>query len=185
MANTFHFASSLRLSGRTRDAKNAEKYQEERSVMIFSAFSASLREKIFARMRDSGVLHCKENYGQARPSDSKVNAPQQASLFFLVASLRLCVIAVCQKNGKQRFEGYSHDAFLKGSAKECSAGEWGKDLLLIYSSADTSRVLGLPLAFLFWLRLAALRLSVFALKSSTLTARMRFSMGQSSKSRIC
>jgi hypothetical protein len=46
---------------------------------------------------------------------------------------------VCQKNGKQRFEGYSHDAFLKGSAKECSAGEWGKDHLLIYSSADNSR----------------------------------------------
>jgi hypothetical protein len=39
-----------------RGAENAEKYQEERSVMIFSAFSAPLREKIFAGMRDSGVL---------------------------------------------------------------------------------------------------------------------------------
>jgi hypothetical protein len=41
--------------------------------------------------------------------------------------------------------GYgSHDAFLKGSAEECSAGEWEKDLLLTYSSADNSRF-GFPL----------------------------------------
>jgi hypothetical protein len=44
------------------------------------------------------------------------------------------------------------------AAEECSAEEWGKDHLLIYSfaehsSADDSRVFSLPLASLFWLRL--------------------------------
>jgi hypothetical protein len=41
-----------------RGAENAEKYQAERLFVIFSAPSAPLREKIFAGMRDSGVLHC-------------------------------------------------------------------------------------------------------------------------------
>jgi hypothetical protein len=42
--------------------------------MIFPAFSASLREKTFAEMRGSGVLHCK---GARSESDADLRQPRQ------------------------------------------------------------------------------------------------------------
>jgi hypothetical protein len=107
-----------------RGAENAEKYQEEKSVMIFSAFSAVLSQKTlhwqnyflrvlcvsarctglgeigcgvsraeplsgknFAGMRDSDVLHCKENFvGVEWIPHSWLNSDQARTMLFPFAS---------------------------------------------------------------------------------------------------